>query len=64
MSTNTAKNSEKRVAKALYESELKKLHVELVVLQPWVVATGARVLVIVEGPDSAGKGGAITRTMG
>jgi polyphosphate kinase 2 len=42
-----------------YESELKKLHVELVKLQRWVQATGAKVCIVFEGRDGAGKGGTI-----
>lgn len=53
----------KRTTKKLYEAELKALQVELVVMQQWVLATGARVLVIFEGRDAAGKGGAIKRIM-
>ena len=42
-----------------YERELKKLHVELVKLQRWVQATGAKVCIVFEGRDGAGKGGTI-----
>jgi polyphosphate kinase 2 len=42
-----------------YEAELTKLHVELVKLQEWVKATGAKVCVVFEGRDGAGKGGTI-----
>jgi polyphosphate kinase 2 len=42
-----------------YESELKKLHVELVKLQQWVVEKGLKVCIIFEGRDGAGKGGTI-----
>ncbi|OWJ61034.1 polyphosphate kinase 2 [Paraburkholderia caledonica] len=42
-----------------YEKELARLHVELVKLQQWVIATGAKVCVIFEGRDGAGKGGTI-----
>lgn len=42
-----------------YESELARLHVELVKLQGWVVKTGAKVCVVFEGRDGAGKGGTI-----
>ena len=42
-----------------YEKELEKLHVELVKLQQWVVATGVKVCVVFEGRDGAGKGGCI-----
>lgn len=46
--------------KALYESELKKLHIELVKLQQWVVQQGLKVVVVFEGRDAAGKGGVIS----
>src|SRR5574337_1245472 len=42
-----------------YLAELKKLHVELVKLQQWVVHKGLKVCVIFEGRDGAGKGGTI-----
>ena len=42
-----------------YESKLRDLQVELCRLQDWVKATGARVIVIFEGRDGAGKGGTI-----
>jgi polyphosphate kinase len=42
-----------------YERELRTLHAELVALQEWVKATGAKVCVVFEGRDSAGKGGTI-----
>jgi polyphosphate kinase 2 len=42
-----------------YDKELERLHVELVKLQRWAVATGAKVCVIFEGRDGAGKGGTI-----
>jgi len=42
-----------------YERQLAKLHVELVNLQQWVAATGAKVCVVFEGRDGAGKGGTI-----
>ena len=44
-----------------YEATLEALQVELVKLQAWVVATGARLAVLFEGRDAAGKGGAIAR---
>ena len=53
----------KRVPKKLYEAELERLQIELVEMQQWVIASGARVLVIFEGRDAAGKGGAIKRVM-
>lgn len=42
-----------------YEQELRRLHVELVKLQQWVVAKGLKVCIVFEGRDGAGKGGAI-----
>lgn len=50
----TEKLSNKQYEKALYD-----LHVELVKLQRWVQETGARVCVVFEGRDGAGKGGTI-----
>lgn len=50
-----------RPTKAAYEAELKRLQAELVAMQQWMVASGARVLVIFEGRDAAGKGGTIKR---
>jgi polyphosphate kinase 2 len=50
-----------RTPKAAYEKELERLQIELVAMQRWIVATGARVVVIFEGRDAAGKGGAIKR---
>jgi polyphosphate kinase 2 len=42
-----------------YEAELRKLQVELCYLQSWVKKTGARVVLVFEGRDAAGKGGLI-----
>ncbi|WP_044875173.1 polyphosphate kinase 2 [Pseudomonas sp. LFM046] len=42
-----------------YEQELKRLHVELVKLQQWVVDQGLKVCIVFEGRDGAGKGGTI-----
>jgi len=46
-----------------YEAELFKLQVELVKLQEWVKATKARIVIVFEGRDAAGKGGMIKRIM-
>ncbi|MDY0781177.1 polyphosphate kinase 2 [Tenacibaculum sp. IB213877] len=46
-----------------YEQELRKLQIELVKLQHWVVKNQKRVAVIFEGRDAAGKGGNIRRFM-
>ena len=45
----------------LYETELYRLQGELVKMQEWVRAQGARIVVIFEGRDAAGKGGTIKR---
>ena len=45
----------------VYEAELTRLQAELVEMQEWVKASGARIVVIFEGRDAAGKGGAIKR---
>jgi polyphosphate kinase 2 (PPK2 family) len=42
-----------------YDKALRKLHVELVKLQLWVAHTGAKVCIVFEGRDGAGKGGTI-----
>ena len=52
---------EKRMKKSEYEETLEALQVELVKFQAWVIGTGARVCVLFEGRDGAGKGGAISR---
>lgn len=50
-----------KMDKKLYEDELNELQAQLVEMQAWVKKTGARVVVIFEGRDAAGKGGAIKR---
>ncbi|WP_293768409.1 polyphosphate kinase 2 [uncultured Corynebacterium sp.] len=50
-----------KLDKEAYEEELKRLQAELVEMQQWVVETGARVVIIMEGRDAAGKGSAIKR---
>jgi polyphosphate kinase 2 len=42
-----------------YQHELRRLHGELVALQQWVKSSGAKVCVVFEGRDTAGKGGTI-----
>jgi len=46
-----------------YEKQLRKLQIELVKLQEWIRHKGLKVVVIFEGRDAAGKGGAIKRIM-
>ncbi|MEU9369656.1 polyphosphate kinase 2 [Streptomyces avermitilis] len=50
-----------RVPRAAYEKELLRLQTELVKLQEWVRAEGARLVVVFEGRDAAGKGSTIKR---
>jgi polyphosphate kinase len=50
-----------KISDAVYEAELFRLQTEFVKLQEWVRQSGARVVVIFEGRDAAGKGGAIKR---
>ncbi|MGP6175042.1 polyphosphate kinase 2 [Corynebacterium sp. A21] len=59
--TSEQKNSTPKLSKRDYEAELKRLQAELVDMQQWVVETGARVVIIMEGRDAAGKGSAIKR---
>jgi len=42
-----------------YEREMRRLHGELVAMQEWVKRTGAKVCIVFEGRDTAGKGGTI-----
>lgn len=53
------------LAKALrlakYEIRLRELQAQLIQLQEWVIAEGKKVVVLFEGRDAAGKGGAIRR---
>ena len=48
-----------KMKKKEYQHELRRLHGELVALQEWVKASGAKVCVVFEGRDTAGKGGTI-----
>jgi polyphosphate kinase 2 len=50
-----------KVSNQVYEAEIFRLQTELVKLQEWARQTGTRILVIFEGRDAAGKGGAIKR---
>jgi len=50
-----------KIDDSVYEAELFRLQAELVKLQLWVQSSGARVVVVFEGRDAAGKGGTIKR---
>jgi len=54
-------NLEKAVRYVNYEKKLKKLQVELIRMQAWAIENNERIIVIFEGRDAAGKGGAIRR---
>ena len=51
----------KNLSRKEFDKEMEKLQVELVKMQQWVIATGAKVCVLFEGRDTAGKGGVIKR---
>ena len=58
---DTAAPMRSKISKKQYEMALAKLQIELVKLQKWIQDKGLRVVVIFEGRDAAGKGGAIKR---
>ncbi|MFW3170832.1 polyphosphate kinase 2 [Geodermatophilus sp. CPCC 206100] len=60
-SVEEASQSTRKVDNAYYEKELARLQVELVKQQEYIRARGLRVVVVFEGRDAAGKGGAIQR---
>ena len=55
------KHARKAAENLEYDLILQELQIELVMLQEWVKATGAKLVVLFEGRDAAGKGGAISR---
>lgn len=52
---------EERMGRKDYEKQIKALQIELVKLQAWVKDSGARIAILFEGRDAAGKGGTIKR---
>ena len=56
-----AADASDKLSRKEFEKELAKLQVELTRLQAWVKDKGARVIVVFEGRDTAGKGGVISR---
>ncbi len=54
-------SSSGKLKKAFYEKELERLNIELVKLQNWIKSNKLKVVVVFEGRDAAGKGGAIKR---
>ena len=53
-----AKNDGK-LKRSIYEDKLAELHFELVKMQYWIKDTGQKLVILFEGRDAAGKGGAI-----
>ena len=51
----------KKMKRKEYEREMRLLHGELVAMQEWVKASGAKICIVFEGRDTAGKGGTIKR---
>ena len=54
-------SSAKKARNKAYDTELARLQVEIASLQTWVKASGARIVILFEGRDAAGKGGMIKR---
>lgn len=52
-------NNLPKLSKKIYEKELQNLQIELVKLQEWIKQQGLKVVILFEGRDAAGKGGAI-----
>jgi polyphosphate kinase len=50
-----------KMRRKAYEREMRTLHAELVAVQEWVKSTGAKICIVFEGRDTAGKGGTIKR---
>jgi polyphosphate kinase 2 len=57
--SDAAPQPDEKLSTKQYTKELRKLHAELCTLQEWVKAKGARIVIIFEGRDGAGKGGTI-----
>jgi polyphosphate kinase len=60
-SSGVADAPSKKMSRKDFEGEMAKLQVELVKLQEWVKFSGAKICVLFEGRDTAGKGGVIKR---
>ena len=58
---NDKRAAPEKLSRKDYEKKLEKLQAELCYLQDWVRETGARVVIVLEGRDTAGKGGLIKR---
>jgi polyphosphate kinase len=61
VAASAAPDPQGKLSTKAYEREMRKLHGELVAMQEWVKGTGAKVCIVFEGRDTAGKGGTIKR---
>jgi polyphosphate kinase 2 len=59
--TNVVSTEPIRLTRRQYQAELERLQTELVAMQEWIRVSGTRLIVILEGRDTAGKGGTIRR---
>jgi polyphosphate kinase len=59
--TGATKRRRHKIPTAVYDAELFRLQTELVKVQEWTRDSGARIVVVFEGRDAAGKGGTIKR---
>jgi polyphosphate kinase 2 len=57
----TADPAPRKMKRKTYELELERLQGELVAMQEWVKSSGAKIIILFEGRDTAGKGGTIKR---
>ena len=56
-----AETTPTKMKRKAYEREMRVLHGELVAMQEWVKESGAKICIVFEGRDTAGKGGTIKR---
>ena len=59
MAPKQAETKNGKLKRKVYEKELRKLQAELCYLQEWVKEAAARIIIVFEGRDAAGKGGTI-----
>src|SRR6201997_2166095 len=60
---NQQAHEPEKLSNKRYEQELRNLQTKLVEMQEWVKNSGAKIVVVFEGRDAAGKGGVIHRIM-
>ena len=59
LESDQGQTNPKKLKRSVYEEKLAELHLELVKMQYWIKATGKKLVILFEGRDAAGKGGAI-----